>query len=469
MNLDQTYGSLTLQDNEEAEVVGENSQNHPHPRKKELRTQLESLSLKLEELSSIMEEFSEATCSCTPGDPTETDPRKSCIETFQQNPMDDSVLTYRLCSLLDFLRGIYGFMEAGVFLGNGSSNGVESLALLAQSAQEETLHSFEDQVRHLWANGDIDSAVKQKKRQNFTTPPGGSFVVVPFRILSAKDGFWVMHFEKDLLLEKKSTANLSFWTELISSCIENSCLMKPAVFVQEGEADPLQKEKLFTTTQLCRALMHEINNPLQVIVGRIQLLKMSEKKSPSIQKDGKVLDSIEANAGRICSLVKNFSDHLHRQSTEIVKRGEVNLLQILNSDLALIKYLLNSKKIAFDAKWEEDPPSVLGNPIELETAVLSLIWELEAHFSSGGAITLQGGTEGEFLRLDVHGAVNDRQKANFDPAQIVLSNRVKMVSRVLDRLGGSLKFDESSGDEVNFCIRFTAIPTESEPSQEVRE
>jgi K+-sensing histidine kinase KdpD len=469
MNLDQTYGSLTLQDKEKMEVVGAAPPEHSRPDKKELQSQLESLNLKLEELSSIMEEFSESMSNRKPQDSEEVKSGESLNTTLEQHPMDGSLLTYRLCSLLDAVRRLYGFGDAGVFLGNGSSDGIESLAISLQSATEETLQNFEDRVRHLWTNGDIDTAVMQKKRQTFPIPGRGCFMVVPFKVMGIKDGFWVVHFDKSRPPENKSTADLSVWTELISSCVENSCLMKPAILTRWSENDLLQKERLYSTTRLCRALMHEVNNPLQVIVGRIQLLRMSEKKTSSNSKAGNVLDSIEANAGRICSLVKNFSDHLHRQSAEIAEKGEINLQHIINSDLALIKYLLNSEKIAFEAELDEHTPSVLGNPIELETALLSLIWELEDGLSSGGgAITLRGTTEHQFLRLDVHGIVKEGQKADFDPTQMVSSSRVKMASGVLEKLGGSLIVDKNSRDEVNFSIRLVALHTECDPSEQVR-
>lgn len=469
MNLDQTYGSLTLQDDEEAEVAGTESHSHPHPKRKELRAQLESLNSKLEELSSFMEEFSEATSACNPEDMAKPDPKEACGMTFPQGCMEDSMLTYRLCSLLDNLRGIYGFTDAGVFLCNSSSQGVESLALSVKSSREESAQEFEKQVKNLWEDGEIDSAINQKKRQIFSVPPGGSFVVVPFRVMDTRDGFWAMHFEKTSLPERKSTGELSFWTELLSLCIENSYWVKPVVIRRKGEADLLQKERLYTTTQLSRALMHEINNPLQVIVGRIQLLKMSEKKSSGVQKDGNVLDSIEANSGRICSLVKNFSDHLHRQSAKITGEGEVNLLHILNSDLALIKYLLNSQKITFETELEGKAPSVLGNPIELETAILGLIWELEDRLSSGGSITLRGATEDGFLRLDVHGTVKEGQKADLNPARMISANRLKMASGVLEKLGGSLSVDGSPEGDVNICIRLNALPMEGESSPKAKE
>jgi hypothetical protein len=460
MNLDQTYGSLTLQDKEEEKVIGEDPQNRLPTKKKELRAQLESLNLKLEELSSIMEEFPETMPHIQQEDVTETETSKSPSTVFRQHPMGDSVLTYRLCSLLDVLRSLYCFTDAGVFLGNGSSDGIESLALSSQSTGEENLQKFEDQVRHLWVNGDIDSAVRQKKRQAFPASGGGGFMVLPFKLMETKDGFWVMHFDKDRLPEKGQSKDLSVWTDLISSCVESFCLMRPAKFMREDN-HPLQRERFYATTRLCRALMHEINNPLQVIVGRIQLLKMNEKKSSDTQKAGNVLDSIEANAGRICSLVKNFSDHLHRQSAELTDKGEVNLWHIINSDLALIKYLLNSQKIVFETELEDEAPSVLGNPIELETAILSLIWELEDGLSSGGSIFLRGTTEDGFLFLNVHATAKEGQKSNLDPTRILSGSRVKMASGILEKLGGSLSVDRNTGEEVNFRIRLTAQPTES--------
>lgn len=468
MNKDQTYGSLTQQDDGRKERVGARCCNSPQKDTK-LRTHLQSLNLKLGELKSIMDEFQEAVATTERHDSQQ---RKSS-DYRRANRLEpgaaDSILVYRLCSLFDFLQELYDFDDAGVFLCDAEGRDIETLALSSQSAGDESSGELGSQVRILWEKGDIVPAIGQEKRHILSTPEEGRFLVIPFRIMDGRDGFWVMYFRRNPAPGKESSKDMVLWTEIVSSCIESSCMMNLDDSPRGGDSDSVEREKVYTTTRMGRALTHEINNPLQVIMGRAQLLKMNRRKSSTPQTSEKILDAIESSAGKICSLVKNFSDYLHRQSTHIVDRGEVNLLHILKSDFPLIRYLLNSRRIKLETSLPGSLPSVFGNPGELEMAILSLIWELEGWLSSGGSISIKASAHDEYVRLDVHGEATEVPTENLDPACLVSCDRIGRACRAVEKSGGSLKLEDTSDQEVRFCMEFAVAPCEQskgEPGHE---
>jgi hypothetical protein len=452
MNLNQTSGNLTLPDEQMAEVAGENQPLSPDHRKTELRELLLSLNCKLEELAQINSRLSQMT---TPpekkkldGDDLSAD--NSLRMTTSKDTLTEPVLTYRLSWLLDFLRGLYGFEDCGVFLLSDRKGGLERLVISSGTAGE-----FEDGIEAFWRRGDIDCAVSQKRRIILPAKKEGNFLIIPFKILNKKDGFWMAHFKKPILPERKSSADLLFWVELFASCIENSYLKKSSLSLQKEKSYHNETEKLFTTAELSKAVVHEINSSLQIILSRTQLLKMSEKKSQKMPSNISNLKTIEGNGNRICSILKDFSDHLHRQFDETTDAGEVNIQHILKSNLVLLKYILKSNRIKLEVNLDDDLPTVYGNPGELELALLSLIWGLRDQLPSGESIRLQTSTEGESLCLNIYCAGKEMQTDECPHfTDLKANDRFMIVSQILGRYHGDLKFEKLTEREMRLSLRF---------------
>ncbi len=445
MNINQTCGSLTPRRRGRAKSKAKARQpNSDHPEAK-LQKQLDSLSQRFNQLGLIVGQFSEAVTSSGQTDAPGNDWPKPSPPAAPESDLAEPLLTYRLCSLLDFLRDLYGFGDAGVFAGGKENGKLDTLASSPKPGHEESGAEFAGQIEAMWKSGNLDSVVKQNKREVLSLPETGRLVVMPFKFAEAGEGFWITQFDGDMVPGKKSFADMVLWTELISACVQNSYLTSPSSPRREDEPYHVDGERLYTTAQLCRALMHEINNPLQVILGRTQLLKMNQRRSSGPGADGKILGALETNANKICSLLKDFSDHLHRQFGQIPERGEVNLLHIVRSDLRLLRYLLGSDKIGLEATLDGKLPLVQGNPRDLEQAFLSLTWELRDRLPLGGSLRLEAFQQAGFVCLDVHcSGKDDLTGGGPDCQEFNSSDRIGMASNILHRFGGSLEFEETS-------------------------
>ena len=464
MRFNKISGNPTLPDEQMTEKAEENQPLHPDQRKREVGELLLSLSCKLDELVRINNRLFQM---MTPSKKKVLDEYDVSFGKFLQMPpsqdaLPEPVLTYRLSWLLDFLRGLYGFEDCGVFLRGDKKGGLERVVMSSEPSEE-----FEDEIEAFWRRGDIDCAISQKRRIILPAKKEGNFLVIPFKILDKKDGFWVAYFKQADLAKKRSSADLLFWVELFASCIENSYLEKSSLFPQKEKFCHIDTEKLFTTAELFRAMVHEINNPLQIILGRAQLLKMNEKKPQKRSSNINILETIEGNANRIGSILKDFSDHLHRQFDETTDAGEVNIHHILKSDLVLLEYILKSNRIKFELNLEDDQPAVYGNPGQLELSFLSLIWELRDHMPSGGSIRLQTSTEEESLCLNIYCAEEEVQTDGYpDFTDLKANHRFKMVSQILERYHGDLKWEKLEGREMKFSLRFPIAPEKKRTNRE---
>ena len=468
MKSNRTTENLTLPDMQITEVAEENKPFHSDRRKTKLRELLLSLSCKLDELARVNNRLFRM---ITPSEKKELDGddpgfSKFLLMTPSPDALTEPVLTYRLSSLLDLVRGLYGFENCGVFLLDHRKGGLERLVLSPGPTGYETLQEFEEEVKAFWRRGHISCATVQKRRMVLPAKKEGEFVIIPFKVLDEKDGFWVAHFKQATAQKNKKSADLLFWVELLASLIENSYLKKSALSPQKEKSYHIETERLLTTVELSRAVVHEINNCLQVVLGRSQLLKMAEKKSPMTPSNIGILETIEGNANRVCSILKDFSDHLHRQFDETTEAGEVNIQHILKSNLVLVKYILKSNRIRLELNLDEDLPTVYGNPGELEIAFLSLIRGLRDHLSCGGSIRLQTSTEDGSPCLSLYCTGEDIQKDGYpDFTDLRANDRFKMVSQILRRYDGDLGCEELSEREVKFSLRFS-ITTERSPNRE---
>jgi hypothetical protein len=455
----QTDASLTMQEGTKHNPVTQRQPRQRRPNQADLGAELRSLNLKLGEISFLVDQISQEMGSLGPKNPdgSACDPDLR-LTSASEDQTAEPALVYRLCALMDLLRKHYGFEDSGIFWQDPTTGRLEARAVSPRPGSADESARFEEQVGILWKSPDIQPAVERQKRQTLAAPQGGRFLVVPLGSRDRGGWYWVTYFREDLIPESLSAADLVLWSEVLGCCTSQPRADESASPGQKAEFGRMDRERIHGTIQLGRALTHEINNPLQVIIGRAQLLKMNLNKSGGKSNDT-ILDAIEGSAGRISSLMKDFSDHLHRQSDEITDGKEVNLLHILESDLPLLKYLLNSRRINLETDLEETLPSVSGNPGELETAVLILIRELKERLSSGGTVGIGARVEEGTVLVDLRGEAKDSETGAWgDP--VVCSDRVKMASAILERSGGSLEVRNPQVGQVGFRLRLAAAPAQ---------
>jgi signal transduction histidine kinase len=151
---------------------------------------------------------------------------------------------------------------------------------------------------------------------------------------------------------------------------------------------------------LTRDFAHDINNPLQIILGKAQILAMRMKKEGINKKYIEEMESIEKNAQRISCLIKKLSDFAKRGEDDIVSSSDVNLNHLLERTFLLVKNKFKSKGIDFQIKSQEKLPSVKGNPSQLEQVLLDLFLNAQRSMPQGGTLTVNLKKEKDFLELD---------------------------------------------------------------------
>ena len=438
----------------------------PAGSKTELAELLFSINHKLDQLTSANQDLSRMMDSSTEaGPPSDDSVAGIMLQTeVSQEESTEPELAYRLSSLVDFLAQRYQLEQCAVFLLRDKDANPEKLVSSGSPTGDQVSNQFDDEIGTLQERGEVARAIGEKRRLISPARGGGSLIIVPFRILEQEDGFWAARFGEGSSPEQVSSVELPFFTELISACIENSRLKGPSPPSSTCSSTGVEKprafeaERLFTTAQISRAVVHEINNSLQVILGRTQLLLINERKAKKTSSNTKVLEAIETNANRVCSFLKDFSDHLHRQSGRGSGEVEVNVRRILEGNLPFLQYILKADRIGLQLDMEENLPSVYWNPGEFESVLLTLVWGLKDGLRAGGSIRLQASAGEKGLRLNISCSSKETQPGALpDLSEMESSPRFRLASEILNKHRGELKCEGSGEGEISLSLNFPAV------------
>jgi two-component system NtrC family sensor kinase len=146
----------------------------------------------------------------------------------------------------------------------------------------------------------------------------------------------------------------------------------------------IHSERLSAVGQLVSGVAHELNNPLQSILGFTELLIDAEKRLET-RRD---LEQVRSEAIRAGKIVRNLLAFVRRSSSE---RTIASINDIVRTTVSLRSYEFGSANIRLFERYGEGLPSVVVNPEEIQQVILNLILNAEQAMRSahrGGTLTV---------------------------------------------------------------------------------
>jgi PAS domain S-box-containing protein len=139
----------------------------------------------------------------------------------------------------------------------------------------------------------------------------------------------------------------------------------------------VHSERLSAIGELVAGVAHEINNPLQTIVGSVELM-MEERNTPSVQRDLEVVRREAARAGQI---VRNLLSFVRRSTPD---RRPLDLNDVVRAVVQLREFHLQQNNVALVVEMHQAPLPALANREEIQQVVLNLVLNSEQAIESSG-------------------------------------------------------------------------------------
>ena len=132
----------------------------------------------------------------------------------------------------------------------------------------------------------------------------------------------------------------------------------------------VHSERLSAVGELVAGVAHEINNPLQTIIGCVELM-IEERRGTSEKRD---LELVRQEAARAGQIVRNLLAFVRRSSSD---RATVDLNQIARAVARMSEPHLMQKRIAIEVDLHPGVIPVFVNREEVQQVVLNLVSNAE--------------------------------------------------------------------------------------------
>jgi|GEM_PF-2204539 len=158
-----------------------------------------------------------------------------------------------------------------------------------------------------------------------------------------------------------------------------------------------------TVLELADIIAHDINNPLQIILGKAQVLLLKKEFDKNYLE--RELKTIEESADRISSLAKELSFYVKQARGQAVPVGDlgdvdVDIGKILEHACSLLKDRFKSKGVDLELKVEKDLPKVRGGPHRLECVFLNLLLNAKDSMIQKGRLKVRAKKHRRCVQLD---------------------------------------------------------------------
>jgi two-component system NtrC family sensor kinase len=177
----------------------------------------------------------------------------------------------------------------------------------------------------------------------------------------------------------------------------------------------LHSEKMALMGQVVAGIAHELNNPLTIVIGNVQLMMMRELNEKNVQS----LTRIKDGAERASKIVKNLLTFARQETPE---RKPTDINSILTKALELRVYELKVSNIEVSTQFAPDLPETMADPHQLQQVFLNLIVNAEqAMIDAHGKGLLRLSTRSEagkiliFVSDDGAGIPNEHLRRIFEP------------------------------------------------------
>jgi len=162
----------------------------------------------------------------------------------------------------------------------------------------------------------------------------------------------------------------------------------------------IQTEKLAVAGRLAAGVAHEVNNPIGIIINRIECLQSEAQEKGLADELMKDLGTISKYAHKISKIVEDLSVFSRTTYSESEStRFDIN--EVLEDVFFLVEQKIKGSKIRLIKKLHPESLCVLGDPGRLEQVFINLIDNAIHAISDNGSLTVATCAEKNWIRTEI--------------------------------------------------------------------
>lgn len=235
--------------------------------------------------------------------------------------------------------------------------------------------------------------------------------------------------------------------------------------LQSLQSQVIRQERLAAVGLLVSGVAHEINNPLQAILGFAELLQMQHSLPESVNND---LMLIQRESARACGIIRNLALFARQQPGQA---GQIRIGDVITSVAELRQRRLESEDIELLIDNTSVQP-IMGVFTELQQVTLNFVVNAEqVILSSGrlpGRISVRGRDEGRRVILEVEdtgpGVPPENEAKLFQPFFTTkpvgegTGLGLSVSYGIIDSMGGKISYRKAPAGGAIFHFELPAAP-----------
>jgi hypothetical protein len=147
-----------------------------------------------------------------------------------------------------------------------------------------------------------------------------------------------------------------------------------------------QADKLAALGTLSAGIAHEINNPIGIISSRVEVMMLEAGEDGLPAEARKDLEVILRHARRVATITQGLLSFARQSSGS---RGPVNLSQVAEEIVQLVRKDLSRARVQVTTKLDEAVPAFLADANAIGQVVLNLLTNARSAMPEGGEITIE--------------------------------------------------------------------------------
>ncbi len=291
-----------------------------------------------------------------------------------------------LSTLIELTRQVIALLDANIYLLDEGSSRMTAIAgggsaRLDTEAREQLESGIVDWVfseKKTVIIPDLDSLMAEGNPRNF--------VIVPLLLRNAGIGIYLIHTTKaQQEFSNQDIQLLSVLANQAAAGVENwrayGKLLEAHQRVKASEAQMIQAAKLAAIGELAASIVHEIKNPVQVLVLQMEVMARGTKIPNADQL-------FRAQVQRLNDITKRLMNFARNVSDEVIM-APVDVNKPIRDVVAMVEHEFRTDKIEMQLDLAPELPPVTGNANYLQQVFLNLAINARDAMPRGGTISIE--------------------------------------------------------------------------------